>query len=99
VSEARLSRFDRLLVRLDAALPPPQAWFFALRIWIAMMLALYVAFWLQLSAAEIKRILSGRDVPSFTSTMVSDPTRRIPGTKKPRAAVPAGLRRSYWSAR
>lgn len=51
------------------------------------------------SAAEIKRILSGRDVPSFTSTMISDPTRRIPGTKKPRAAVPAGLRRSYWSAR
>jgi uncharacterized membrane protein YccC len=52
VSEARLSRFDRLLVRLDAALPPPQAWFFALRIWIAMMLALYVAFWLQLESAS-----------------------------------------------
>ncbi|MEG9525614.1 MAG: FUSC family protein [Hyphomicrobiales bacterium] len=52
MSEARPSRFNRLLDRLDAVVPQPQAWFFALRIWIAMMLALYVAFWLQLESAS-----------------------------------------------
>jgi hypothetical protein len=52
VSEARLSRSNRLLDRLDAVVPQPQVWFFALRIWIAMMLALYVAFWLQLESAS-----------------------------------------------
>jgi uncharacterized membrane protein YccC len=52
VSEARLSYRDRLLNGLDAIVPQPQAWFFALRIWIAMMLALYVAFWLQLESAS-----------------------------------------------
>lgn len=51
MSDIPLSRFDRILGRLDAAVPPPQTWFFALRVWIAMMLALYVAFWLQLESA------------------------------------------------
>lgn len=47
-----MSRFNRALDRLDAAVPPTQAWLFALRIWIAMMLALSVAFWLQLESAS-----------------------------------------------
>jgi len=50
--DERMSRFDRALGRLDAAVPPTQAWLFALRIWIAMMLALSVAFWLQLESAS-----------------------------------------------
>ena len=33
-------------------MPPPQAWFFALRIWSAMMLALYVAYRLQRESAS-----------------------------------------------
>jgi uncharacterized membrane protein YccC len=52
VSDASLSRFDRIVDRLDSAVPPTQAWLFALRIWIAMMLALYIAFALQLESAS-----------------------------------------------
>jgi uncharacterized membrane protein YccC len=37
---------------LDAWVPGPAAWAFALRIWIAMMLALAAAFWLQLDSAS-----------------------------------------------
>ncbi|MDF2601089.1 MAG: Fusaric acid resistance protein conserved region [Methylobacterium brachiatum] len=43
---------DRLLGFLDAWVPKPAAWAFALRIWIAMMLALAAAFWLQLDSAS-----------------------------------------------
>ncbi|GJE26955.1 FUSC family protein [Methylobacterium organophilum] len=43
---------DRLLDRIDAVLPKPAAWAFALRIWLAMMLALYAGFWLQLDSAS-----------------------------------------------
>ncbi|GEP00310.1 FUSC family protein [Methylobacterium haplocladii] len=43
---------DRLIDRLDAIVPPPSAWFFGLRIWLAMMIALYAAFWLQLDSAS-----------------------------------------------
>jgi uncharacterized membrane protein YccC len=52
VSEGHLPRLDRLLDRLLAVSPASQTWFFALRIWIAMALALYVAFWLQLESAS-----------------------------------------------
>ncbi|QEE39766.1 MULTISPECIES: FUSC family protein [unclassified Methylobacterium] len=43
---------DRLIGFLDAWVPKPAAWAFALRIWIAMMLALAAAFWLQLDSAS-----------------------------------------------
>ena len=43
---------DRVLAVLDAWVPKPAAWAFALRIWIAMMLALGLAFWLQLDSAS-----------------------------------------------
>ena len=43
--------FDGLIDRLDALVPKPAAWAFALRIWLAMMLALGAAFWLQLDSA------------------------------------------------
>lgn len=43
---------DRVLDRLDGIVPKPAAWAFALRIWLAMVLALYAAFWLQLSGAS-----------------------------------------------
>ncbi|GJE55163.1 MULTISPECIES: FUSC family protein [Methylobacterium] len=43
---------DRLIDRLDAIVPPPAAWLFGLRIWLAMMLALYAAFWLQIESAS-----------------------------------------------
>ena len=42
----------RLLDILDRWVPKPAAWAFALRIWLAMMLALYAAFWLQLDSAS-----------------------------------------------
>ncbi|MCJ2042825.1 FUSC family protein [Methylobacterium sp. J-059] len=42
----------RMVDRLDAIVPKPAAWAFALRIWLAMMLALYAAFWLQLDSAS-----------------------------------------------
>ena len=45
-------RIDRWLDRIEAVLPAPSAWAFALRIWLAMMLALYAAFWLQLESAS-----------------------------------------------
>ncbi|MDU0220495.1 FUSC family protein, partial [Escherichia coli] len=41
-----------LLDILDRWVPKPAAWAFALRIWLAMMLALYAAFWLQLDSAS-----------------------------------------------
>jgi uncharacterized membrane protein YccC len=43
---------ERLLDALDRWVPKPAAWAFALRIWLAMMLALYTAFWLQLDSAS-----------------------------------------------
>ncbi|MEH3147432.1 MAG: FUSC family protein [Methylobacterium frigidaeris] len=43
---------DRTLDRLDQFVPPTGEWLYALRIWIAMMLALAIAFWLQLSSAS-----------------------------------------------
>jgi len=43
---------DRLLDRLDAWVPSPAALAFAVRIWIGMMAALYLAFWLQLDSAS-----------------------------------------------
>lgn len=46
------SRLDRLIDFADAWVPKPAAWAFATRIWIAMMLALGVAFWLQLESAS-----------------------------------------------
>ena len=56
MSEATAGRgapwFDRAIDRLDAIVPKPAAWAFAFRIWLAMMLALYVAFWLQLDSAS-----------------------------------------------
>ncbi|TXM75041.1 FUSC family protein [Methylobacterium sp. WL12] len=48
----RASWLDRAIDRLDAIVPKPAAWAFAFRIWLAMMLALYVAFWLQLDSAS-----------------------------------------------
>ncbi|GJD49555.1 p-hydroxybenzoic acid efflux pump subunit AaeB [Methylobacterium crusticola] len=57
VVAARLAAVaDRLAAvadRLDGIEPPPlSAWLFALRIWLAMMLALYAAFWLELESAS-----------------------------------------------
>lgn len=46
------SLLDRSLAFADRVVPPPSAWAFALRIWLAMVLALYAAFWLQLSGAS-----------------------------------------------
>src|SRR4051794_33928179 len=43
---------DRWLDRIKAVIPKPAAWAFAIRIWLAMMLALYAAFWLQLESAS-----------------------------------------------
>lgn len=43
---------DRVVAVLDDWVPKPAAWAFALRIWIAMMLALALAFWLQLDSAS-----------------------------------------------
>ena len=46
------SLLDRSLAFADRVVPPPSAWAFALRIWLAMVLALYAAFWLQLEGAS-----------------------------------------------
>ncbi|MCJ2013784.1 FUSC family protein [Methylobacterium sp. J-076] len=46
------SRLERVIDFADAWVPKPAAWAFATRIWIAMMLALGVAFWLQLDSAS-----------------------------------------------
>lgn len=43
---------DRILAALERVMPKPAAWAFAVRIWLAMVLALYAAFWLQLSSAS-----------------------------------------------
>ena len=52
----------RVLGWLDAIVPPPATWAFAGRIWLAMVLSLYAAFWLQLespaSAAATVAILA-----------------------------------------
>ncbi|MGU3538291.1 FUSC family protein [Methylobacterium sp. A54F] len=45
-------RLDRLIDWADAWVPKPAAWAFAFRIWVAMMVALYGAFWLQLDSAS-----------------------------------------------
>ncbi len=52
VGAVRPSRVDQIVDWADAWVPKPAAWAFALRIWIAMMLALWVAFWLQLDSAS-----------------------------------------------
>lgn len=49
---AGASRVDRLIDLADAWVPKPGAWAFATRIWLAMVLALGVAFWLQLESAS-----------------------------------------------
>ncbi|WP_027173650.1 FUSC family protein [Methylobacterium sp. 10] len=49
---SRPSPADRSLSLLERIVPAPSAWAFALRIWLAMVLALYAAFWLQLSGAS-----------------------------------------------
>lgn len=46
------STFDRCLDWLDSIVPEPAVWLYAIRIWAAMMLALYSAFWLQLTSAS-----------------------------------------------
>ena len=46
------SRLDRLLDAAERIVPAPSAWAFAFRIWLAMVLALYAAFWLQLDSAS-----------------------------------------------
>ncbi|HEV7439124.1 MAG TPA: FUSC family protein [Methylobacterium sp.] len=51
-SPAAPARIDRWLDRIEAVIPKPAAWAFAIRIWLAMMLALYAAFWLQLESAS-----------------------------------------------
>ena len=51
-AEGTVSFGDRLLDAIDRRVPEPSAWAFALRIWLAMMLALYTAFWLQLDSAS-----------------------------------------------
>ncbi|WP_244472594.1 FUSC family protein, partial [Methylobacterium sp. Leaf89] len=43
---------DRILAAIERVVPKPAAWAFAVRIWLAMILALYAAFWLQLSSAS-----------------------------------------------
>ena len=43
---------ERILDGLDRLVPKPAAWAFALRIWLAMIGALYAAFWLQLDSAS-----------------------------------------------
>jgi uncharacterized membrane protein YccC len=43
---------ERALAALERVVPKPAAWAFAVRIWLAMVLALYAAFWLQLSSAS-----------------------------------------------
>lgn len=51
-AEAAGTRLDRVLAMAENLVPAPGAWAFALRIWLAMVLALYTAFWLQLSGAS-----------------------------------------------
>ena len=51
-ADARLSLHDRALAFAERVIPKPAAWAFAVRIWLAMTLALYAAFWLQLSSAS-----------------------------------------------
>lgn len=52
LAEARPRPVDRGLALLERFVPKPSAWAFAVRIWLAMILALYAAFWLQLSSAS-----------------------------------------------
>jgi len=50
---------ERLIDTLDRWVPKPTAWAFAIRIWLAMMLALYAAFWLQLDSASSAAVCVG----------------------------------------
>jgi uncharacterized membrane protein YccC len=52
IAEARTPLKDRALAFAERVVPKPAAWAFAIRIWLAMTLALYAAFWLQLSSAS-----------------------------------------------
>lgn len=52
LGSARPSLIDRLIDAADRWVPAPSAWAFALRIWIAMILALGVGFYLQLDSAS-----------------------------------------------
>lgn len=51
-----LRQIDAVLDRLE---PPAGAWAFALRIWIATMVALYAAFWLQLGSPSTAAVTVG----------------------------------------
>ncbi|QGY03301.1 FUSC family protein [Methylobacterium mesophilicum SR1.6/6] len=51
-AQPQVSILDRVIAILDAWVPKPAAWAFALRIWLAMMVALALAFWLQLDSAS-----------------------------------------------
>ncbi|SFV01778.1 Uncharacterized membrane protein YccC [Methylobacterium sp. 174MFSha1.1] len=50
VTTARRGWIDAVLERIEP--PPLSSWAYALRIWLAMMLALYAGFWLQLESAS-----------------------------------------------
>ncbi|MCJ2035823.1 FUSC family protein [Methylobacterium sp. J-068] len=52
LAPARSTLSDRALALAERLVPRPAAWAFAVRIWLAMILALYAAFWLQLSGAS-----------------------------------------------
>jgi uncharacterized membrane protein YccC len=51
-AEEAPSPLERALAFAERIVPAPAAWAFAVRIWLAMVLALYAAFWLQLSGAS-----------------------------------------------
>jgi len=51
-AERAPSPLDRALAFAERIVPAPAAWAFAVRIWLAMVLALYAAFWLQLEGAS-----------------------------------------------
>ena len=50
--QTRTGFANRALALAERVVPKPAAWAFAFRIWLAMILALYAAFWLQLSSAS-----------------------------------------------
>jgi hypothetical protein len=55
---------------------PLSAWAFALRIWAAMMVGLYAAFWLQLESASSAATPSGGIAAYCTSPIILNSTRR-----------------------